>query len=312
MINDVTKKRLAYIKYLYNIGLVQSKQAEPISSFSILALYDSIEMFLILLAEHRSIKQKLVNEFMNYWIHIPTLTQKESIFNLKEKRNEVKHRGRFLSKLEIETSRVNATDFFEQNTFSHFGIEFKDITLLSLVLNSAVRQKIEDAQKFHVDKDYKNFMFSIADAFHTMIFLYEDSKKQRIDKTPFSFGKNISHFHSFQMKGPRNEHGRQLRLATEVGDDICKFVDTVRDCLEETKKALKIISLGIDYKKYIKYQLLTPTVNYIKDGESVFIGGCEEKYCTEDNCQFCFDFVLDSVLILQEFDFELQELIEKS
>ena len=35
-----------------------------------------------------------------------------------------------------------------------------------------------------------------------------------------------------------------------------------------------------------------------------------QKKWTKENCQYCIDFVLDSSLKLQEFDFDINELIE--
>jgi len=129
---EIIIKRLALIKHLYKIGTEQSMQFETIASFSILSLHDSIEMFLKLLAEHKNIKSESFN-FLDYWTSIPTLTLKESMRNLNARRVNIKHTGLLPSKADIEISRVNTTDFFEQNTIIHFGIDWKDISLLTLI-----------------------------------------------------------------------------------------------------------------------------------------------------------------------------------
>ena len=303
-------KRLALIKYLYKMGIDQSKQSDPIASFSILTLHDSIEMFLKLLAEHKNIKKE-TSSFLEYWEIIPTLTLKESMRNLNNIRVNIKHKGLLASKTDVEICRVYATDFFEQNTFVHFQEVFKDISLFSLIQNQNIRQYLETAQNALNERGIKRCIETVAIAFETLLTSYENTKRSRIDKTPFSFGKSISHFHSFNMKGPRNGQSPPLRLESEIGSNMCEFVDKVRDCLEEMKKALKIISLGIDYKKYVKLRLLIPEVSFLKDGTASFIWVCEEEYWSESNCQYCIDFVLDCALKLQEFDFELNELVEK-
>ena len=49
-------RRLAIIKYLYNIGVQQSMQVETIAGFSILAFHDCAEMILLLVAENKGMK----------------------------------------------------------------------------------------------------------------------------------------------------------------------------------------------------------------------------------------------------------------
>ena len=44
-------RRLAIIKYLFNLGVQQSMQAETVAGFSILTFHDCAEMFLLLVAE---------------------------------------------------------------------------------------------------------------------------------------------------------------------------------------------------------------------------------------------------------------------
>lgn len=80
-IEDATK-RLAIIKYLYNVAVEQSMKPEPICSTSVLTFHDSIELFLELAAEHLDKGKSGVN-FMAYWELLALkvkdgLTQKES------------------------------------------------------------------------------------------------------------------------------------------------------------------------------------------------------------------------------------------
>ena len=69
------------------------------------------------------------------------------------------------------------------------------------------------------------------------------------------------------------------------------------------------MSFGIDYKKFVKFKLLTPTVTRMMNGKHVAEVWGKKKW-TLENCQYCIDFVLDSSLKLQEFDFDINELID--
>lgn len=297
--NDIIIQRLALIKYLYKVGIEQSKQSEPISSFSILALHDSVEMYLKLLAEHLGIKSDNFN-FLDYWTNISTLTLKESMRNLNARRVNIKHKGLLPSKSDIEICRVNATDFFEQNTVMQFGIDFNDISLLSLIQYKSVRQYLEKSQKALDENKIDDCIKTSAIAFEKLISLYEESKSSYSGKSPFFFGKDS--FFSL---------GIDYRSSNDVERKLFKFADIVKESLFATQKAVKIMSLGIDYKKFAKFKLLTPNVWKTYDGKYGVADIWDNKRWTKENCQYCIDFVLECSLKLQEFDFNINELIDE-
>lgn len=302
MINrDIIIKRLALIKHLYKMGIEQSKQSETIASFSILLLHDSIEMYLKLLAEHLNIKSEKFS-FLDYWTSITTLTLKESMRNLNSRRVNIKHKGLLPSKADIEISRVNSTDFFEQNTFIHFGVEFSDISLFSLVQYENVRKHLIDSQKALDENQIEECIEIVAIAFEELISSYENSKSSYYGNSPFYFGKDLTFLSSFHMGIGRDWDDK-------AGKKLGEFVDKVKDSLDGIQKAVKIMSFGIDYKKFVKFKLLTPIVTKTMGGKFVVQLWGKKKW-TKENCQYCIDFVLDSSLKLQEFDFDINELID--
>lgn len=299
---EIIIKRLALIKYLYKIGIEQSRQTETIASFSVLSLHDSIEMFLKLLVEHLDLKSDKCS-FMDYWEKIPSLTLKESMRNLNARRVNIKHKGLLPSKADIEICRVNATDFFEQNTFPQFGVDFNEISLFSLVHYENVRQMLENAQKALDEKRTEDCIETVAIAFDDLISTYEDSKSSYYGNSPFYFGKDLTFLSSFYI-------GIGHDWNDKVGEKLGEFVDKIKESLDGLQKAVKIMSFGIDYKKFVKFKLLTPIIRKtVGGGHRAEIWG--KKKWTKENCQYCIDFVLDSSLKLQEFDFDLDELIEK-
>lgn len=298
---DIIIKRLALIKYLFKIGIEQSKQSETIASFSILSLHDSIEMYLKLLAEHLNIKSDNFN-FLDYWTSIPSLTLKESMRNLNARRVNIKHKGLLPSKADIEISRVNSTDFFEQNTLTQFGVDFKHISLFSLIQYDNVRKHLEEAQEALDNNKIEACIDSVAFAFDELISSYEDSKSSYYGNSPFYFGKDLRFLSSIHMGIGRDWDDK-------VGRKLGEFVDKVKDSLDGIQKAVKIMSFGIDYKKFVKFKLLTPTVIRTKVSKHV-AEIYDKKKWSKENCQYCIDFVLDSSLKLQEFDFDINELVD--
>jgi len=296
---DIIIKRLALVKYLYKIGIEQSMQSEPISSFSILSLHDSIEMYLKLLTEHLNIKSEGFR-FLDYWPSIPSLTLKESMRNLNARRVNIKHKGLLPSKADIEISRVNTTDFYDQNTITQFGINFNEISLFSLIQHDNVRQHLEEAQKALDENRIENCIEIVAIAFDELTYSYENSKSSYYGHSPFYFGKDLTFLSSFFIGIDRND---------KAGRGLGEFIDKVKDSLDGIQKAVKIMSFGIDYKKFVKFKLLTPIITRTKGGTHVAKVFGTKKW-TKENCQYCIDFVLESSLKFQEFDFDINELID--
>lgn len=295
-------KRLSLIKYLYKQGIEQSYQTETIATFSILNLHDSIEMFLKLLAEHNDIKSDKFS-FIEYWNRIEGLTLKESMNNLNARRVNIKHKGLLPSKSDIEISRVNTTDFFEQNTKKFFGIDFYEISLLDLISYVSVKEHLEKSQDFLDKGNFEDSIKNSSIAFEELISTYEKSKSSWFNHSPFHFGKSLSFLNSFHI-------GLGGDLGGSQGKKIDEFIDNVKESLEDIQKAVKILSLDIDYKKYSKFKLLTPNIRKNLDGEYYVLETLIKKKLTKNNCQFCIDFVFDCSQKLQEFDFDINELIE--
>jgi len=87
-----------------------------------------------------------------------------------------------------------------------------------------------------------------------------------------------------------------------------EFVDGVKESLEGIRSAVKILSLGIDYRGYIKFRLLTPVV-YLDEYEGWDSSRDEwgsKGIPSVEDVQFCIDFVIESAISLQELDFTLE------
>ncbi|MCX5996822.1 MAG: hypothetical protein NTV42_04220, partial [Chloroflexi bacterium] len=69
----------------------------------------------------------------------------------------------------------------------------------------------------------------------------------------------------------------------------------------------KILSLGIDYRRYTRFKLLTPQIDYFINGSHRAYRFSKEKPTGKEDAQFCIDFVVESAIKLQEFDYSLEE-----
>ncbi|HCE55609.1 MAG TPA: hypothetical protein DER05_11705 [Lutibacter sp.] len=286
-------KRLSIIKLLYKTGLEQSKQSESISFFSILAFHDSIEMFLKLACEYKQIKSEKLS-FIQFWDSLPHLTLKESMRNLNSRRVNLKHRGLIPAKIEIESSRVNTTDFFEQNTKTTFEIEFSEISLLELIKFEKVKLILTNSQKNLNEKDYENSFKKSVEAFEELLSEYKQNKVNKFTKNLFDFPSKIR----------INSSSRYWSNTEQVDKRLDEVVKKINEKFDHFERTLEVVSFGFNFRKYSKFKMLSPAFYITSEGNYYFHEYNDKIKFNEEDCEFGIDFVLECCLKLQEFDYE--------
>jgi hypothetical protein len=65
-----------------------------------------------------------------------------------------------------------------------------------------------------------------------------------------------------------------------------------------------LVALGIDYRKYLKFKILTPHVIPVMSGNPV-IGRRfkDDEKPSQNDARFCLEFVIESALALADFDY---------
>jgi hypothetical protein len=299
--DELTMKRLAVIKQLYLHGIDQSYETEPMNGFSILSFHDSVEMFMKLCAEQKNVRIDRNVNFGDYFVKLPDLQCNATMTNLNSKRVNLKHYGTLPSKLDIEISRANVTDFFEQNTPIFFDIEFNGISLISLIKYESVKNYMETALSNLTSNNYKESITNSQIAFKELMACYEEESTKEY-RNPFDFA----------------GHLRRLSLFSDIrkiDQDFSHFVDDIKNAIKNMEEMTKIIGWGIDYKRYCKFRLLSPYIQmwYSENGRDYdcYINDeHDNRKCNLRNARFCFDFVIESALKLQQFDIDINETIE--
>jgi hypothetical protein len=255
--------------------------------------HDSIELFLQLGSEQLNVSKQGLG-FMDYWSLLEPklgreLAEKGSLLRLNKARVDFKHYGILPSRLEIESFRASASSFFEANTPLIFGVEFRSISLLELVQCKEARKSLEEADKMISEGKIEDSLDKIAVAFNQLVDDYEDRKRTQFGQSPFFFGKTLT----FIGSSFRGMH------------DLEEFADRIGSCIEEIQDALKLLSLGLDYRRYAKFRLFTPHITKTYGGPYHIVRSKREKAPSTDDCRFCYDFVIETALHLQEFDFDI-------
>lgn len=291
--------RLAKIKYLYKIGVEQSMQVETVAGYSLLSFHDSAEMFLLLLLEDKGDKTE-PKSFMDYWNKYPDLTLREPMNNLKERRRLLKHKGIHPAKNDIEESRVILTQFFKENTYKFFGIDFDTITLADLIDSSYIKEYVLNAELSLEKGNLFECLLKAKIGFEELLSTYESNKKQYYQSI-FNIGEEIGT--EYDKIIPRREINN------------ARWFENVTKTTNALRNVLKISAFGIDYRKYMLFKFLTPQVYKVSapnEPKYRYSNGSKEYFestqrVTTKDCRFCVDFVIDSALKLQEFDFDIQK-----
>ena len=264
------------------------------SSVSVLSFHDCVELFLQLASEVLDTGARQPS-FMDYWDLLSTktatpVTQKESMRRLNRSRVALKHHGTMPSRLDIESFRASVTSFFAENTPLIFGVDFDSISLTDLVACDESRIALQDAAAKLNAGELLECLDQCAIAFEKLIVDYEDRKKSQYGKSPFYFGREMRFLDSFFMK---------------IQGDLGRFVDQVKESIEAMQSAIRILSLGLDYRQFIKFNLYTPTVYHSSAGMGL-LRTSRSSQITRDECRFCIDFVINSALELQDMDYTLK------
>ena len=300
-IDHTIVRRLAFIRYLQRTGLAQSTAPAPLSCASILMFHDAVELFLQLASEHHNAGSGQPN-FMDYWDLLKPklgkdLEQKESMRRLNKARVALKHHGTFPSQMDIESFRASATAFFKDSTPLVFGLQWDQVSLVEFVNPDAARNHLKEAEADIQSGDILAALDKIAIAFEEMIDDFESRKRDHLDRSPFYFGREMTFLssHSMTSFGPSSGHG------------LGEFVDRVKESLESMQQAIKILALGLDYRRYSRFKLLTPTIWKLAFGSYSPQRWQKKEKLSADDARFCYDFVVESSLVLGQSDYNVEK-----
>ena len=246
-------------------------------------------------ADVKSVKIDRSTMFMDYFSKIPDLLCSSQMQNLNNKRVALKHHGEIPSSLDIQMARTNTTEFFQLNTPVFFGIDFSEISLTSLIKYSSVAEWLNKANDAHNKGEFVESICLSHVAFQELLLSHEEDKSYFYE-SPFSAVKECKHFF------------RDTKIDNQLDENIKK----IKKDLLSIDDALTIIGLGIDYKQYTKFKLLSPYINVWpeKGGRKFDWHPKGNVLANSRNSSFCYDFVISCALNLQRSDFEISELLK--
>lgn len=305
-----TIEQLGFVRYLFGVADQQSRQPDPLGSVAILALHDCVELFLGLAAEHvnAAIRPKDQLNFLEYFDRIGNapnpkqLVHRAAMKRLNAARVGLKHQAVRPATADVAQLRDLVAAFFESNTPLVFGVGWDDVSLVDLVTFAGARESLKEAEGKLAEGDTAAAMVAIAIAFRRVVDDYEAEARKAYGRSPFVFIDSFDFDSSFFRHGTS---GRVALLPRGQGE----FEDKLVRSLEALARGMKILSLGLDYRRYAKFRRLTPSDASLPRSGSGPTSIPPEQTGRRwppviDDCRFCFDFVLETALHLQGVLFE--------
>jgi hypothetical protein len=260
MIPPSTIKRLAFAKYLFSVGIEQSKSSDLQAAAAILAFHDSIEFFLQVASEQLNAGAgKREPLFLEYWqildakLNGKRVPQEVSMRRLHKARNNLKHGGNLPSKIVVDEFRVLVNAFFEEACQAIFDLSFRDISLIEYVSIEAVRLDLLRAEALASEEDYEKAAEAVAIAFQRLM---DESLDQA--SNPFFLNPAL-----LRLKSAHLRHRSNAQSNEEIG--LMRFVNGMETAIDEIRGEFRLLAAGIDYSKYARFRGSTPRIAS-KDG----------------------------------------------
>lgn len=314
-VDAATVKRLTFIRMIHQQAIEQSQRPEPLSVTSILTFHDAIELFLVLAGEHLNASTKGSVDFIEYWSRLApktatnphgitngvSLTGKSAMDRLNKIRRNFKHAGVIPGSSAVQQVRDDVNKFFTDNTPLVFGpsIDFQRLDMSDLVTQDFARRKLQSAAQAAERGDYQEAVGLLAEAFDDLLYDYSSRKKVDLGRSVFGFGQHIE---------PTPTFATRIDVADVLGGRIADHYLKMADAISEMQSGLRVIALGLDYRNYARFTMITPrvrTVRYNVDEVKYRRTYTKGLPLDEADYEFCRDFVVTTSLTMAEVDFDL-------
>lgn len=309
-LDAATMRQLALIRLLYLQGAEQAARPEPTSMFSLLTFHDSVELFLVLAADHLGAQMPKGDlGFMDYW-HIlrsteafpagVNLTGKGRMDRLNRNRNALKHAGALPSRETVDDALRSTTTFFEDNTELVFTVAFDAIDMADVLPQEDIRELLKTAAAAEAAGSRREAMTELAGAFAKLFRRYNWSQYSVYSFRERPLGLPSGGFGA-EVAGLANELGsKRARDLSNAGQRLDRNIMQLNAAKTMMQRGMQVLALGIDYARYTRFERLTPTTREDDEQQVPFT---DHDYApTRDEYDFCVRFVISAALRMAEVD----------
>ena len=260
-------------------------------SVGINLLQDSVEIFLLAVAEHIDADVGNNTNFNKYFDKInDKIAPKELPFrfrlnSLNKLRVNAKHYGLSPSKTEVAGLLETAKEFFEEVSIQVFEKEFITISLITLITEGEAKTFLQTAEKDFNVKDYESCLINCRKALYVEI-------ESNYDISPYIDESKRKGFGLMLMGHKAPYFARNKKYIEENVKDPTDYIVYDHDNLD-----MDLLRSGMSRLDFWNVWRLTPHM-YRKDRESEWIIKHEFRKFDEEGIKSRAEYVLDSTINL--------------
>jgi tetratricopeptide (TPR) repeat protein len=288
-------RRLAFVRFLHTQGLEQVRRPQPFATTALLSFHDAAELFLGLAADHLGINLPQHVNFAGYFDQIEKATGaplpgKGAMMRMNRGRVNLKHHGLIPSAPDLEQFRADVTTFLTDSTQVVFNVGFSSIDMIDLVPQPNVLTLLRSAETQAGQGDYTDALGYLSQAFDDLLRDYAARKQGTGQFSPYTLWSG----------------GTRVMIGQNHDRELTKRVDQVEGALDRFERAFRVIAMGVNYQRYARFELLVPEViRFIDDLGYRDVRAVPGLEVSDDDYQFCKQFVIETALHLAELDFDL-------
>lgn len=291
-------KRLAFIRFLYSQGVEQAGRPQPLASTALLSFHDAAEMLLLLAAEQLRVNLTKGVNFDGYFGEIEKgsgiqLPLRPAMRRMNNSRVNFKHHGSIPSPTDLEQFRADVTTFLTDATQMVFAADFMSMDMIDLVTHKSTVERLRAAETHSRKGDYSAALALISEAFDALLDDYADRKRDRTGNSAYSWWPPVGADAAPPLK--MRDHDPELLRRTR----------RIMNALNGMDKSMRVLAVGLDYRRYALFQLLVPPVINVAGSSKQHGRLAPGLQAGEDEYQFCRQFVIETALHLADLDFSL-------
>jgi hypothetical protein len=209
---------------------------------------------------------------------------------MNRSRVNLKHHGSIPSAMDVEQFRADVTTFLTDATQMVFAADFHSFDMIDLVTQESALALLGDAEAHAGQGDYTEALALLSEALDGLLKDYADRKRAVDGFSPFPAAPPPPRFMGVL---PGHDHDPEL----------VDQIDKLTGALERMQRAVSVLAMGLDYRRYARFELLVPHISYLSQSRQVRLA--RGLQVGDEEYQFCKHFVIETALHLAEMDFNL-------
>jgi hypothetical protein len=275
-------RRLAFIKYVFQIAAEHSARVEPNCAVSLLQLHDGAELLLQLAAEHVDVRVDRNTPFLGFWPLLGSALGRDvphhgAMKRLNEARVGLKHHGHLPSRVDVRDLVEAARAFVRDLTPMVFGLSWEEVSRADYIHSERARGFVKEAEEALARRDFDACRISCRKAYETLDTEY----------SPFQTDDELLRAHS------------PYEILAAFGTKTESPLEWIMVELTRLRQAVGALAIGLDPRRVKHFLDTTPIVAHSANWKWHVVQVVTRPPATAAEAEFCLEFVLDAAMKIE-------------